>query len=207
MTKAEIISYVSNNLKKIDKTNKYHDVVLEKAITLAFNQGYSEIYDQDPRLLDNYTTVYGGSGTPISVASHPNTSIYEATLPGPYVPFRDKNSGVRKVVSFAANAPKCYPITRHEFDIIANTLVGEMNNSNDPRIYYVVRGGVLQFYGINAYAASGVMIDMVIPFDQYSSTDQVIIPFAKDMQLVGVVIEALRTMPGVDLTDNNADTE
>ena len=40
MTKAEIISFVSNNLLKIDKTNKYHHNVLEKAITMAFNQGY-----------------------------------------------------------------------------------------------------------------------------------------------------------------------
>ena len=58
MTKAEIISFVANNLKKIDKTNKYHPIVLEKAITLAFNQGYGDVFDQDPRLLDNFTKTY-----------------------------------------------------------------------------------------------------------------------------------------------------
>lgn len=206
MTKVEIISFVSNNLKKIDKTNKYHDRVIEAAITLAFNQGYSDIFDRDPRLLDNYTRTYGGSGTTIVIAANSDTGIYESTIPVPYVPFNDKNSGVRHVASETQSDFKFYPITKREFDSMANTLTGELN-ANDPRGYYVVRGGTLEFYGVAAVASAGCRMDIVIPFNQHANSDQVLIPFAKDMQLVAAVIELIRTIPPVDLKDNNADIE
>ena len=206
MTKAEIVSFVSNNLKKIDKTNKYHPIVLEKAITFAFNQGYSDIFDKDPRTLDNYTTTYGGGGSAIAIAANANTGIYESTIPSVYVPFRDKNSGVRNIATPTVSSFKFYPMLKREFEILPNTLVGELN-ANDPRGYYVVRGGTIEYYGVAAVAAAGVRMDVVIPFDKYGDDDVVLIPFGKDMQLVYAVIEALRTIPPVDLKDNNADTQ
>lgn len=206
MTKAEIISFVKNNLSKVDKTNKYHNVVIEKAITIAFNQGYSNVFDQDPRLLDNYTRTYGAGGTPIAIAADGDTGIYTATLPVPYVPFKDKRSGVRHVASVAPGSFKFYPITKKEFDLLANTLTGELN-ANDPRGYYVVRGDSLEFYGADAVAAAGCRMDIVIPFDEHASSDQVLIPFAKDMELVLAVVEALKGITPVDLKDNNVDTK
>jgi len=206
MTKAEIVSFVSNNLKKVDKTNKYHARVIESAITLAFNQGYSDIFDKDPRLLDNYTKTYGGGGTPIAITADANTSIYTSTLPEQYVPFRDKNSGVRSVATVAQSAFKLYPMAKREFEIFPNTLSGELN-ANDPRGYYTVRSNTLEYFGVASVAAAGVRMDIVIPFDKYASTDVVLIPFGKDMQLITAVIEVLRSMPAVDLKDNNADTQ
>lgn len=206
MTKAEIISYVKNNLQKIDKTNKYHRIVIEKAITLAFNQGYSDIFDQDPRLLDSYTKTYGADGSPVTIAAAANSGIFTATIPVPYVPFKDKKSGVRNIAPVVPGSFKFYPITKYEFEILPNTITGELN-TNDPRGYFVVRGGTVEFFGVDAVAASGCRMDIVIPFDEYGSTDQVLIPFAKDFLLVGGVVEALRTIPKVDLSDNNADKE
>ena len=207
MTKAEIISFVQNKLKKIDKTNKYHDVVVEKAITLAFNEGYSTIFDQDPRLLDNYTKTFGGAGTPIAIAENSDTGIYESTLPSIYVPFRDKHSGVRHVATVAVSDFKFFPASKKEFEILPNTLAGELN-PNDPIGYYVVRSATLEYFGVtSAIASAGCRMDIVIPFDQYADTDQVLIPFAKDMQLVTLVTESLKDIPPVDLEDNNADTQ
>ena len=81
MTKAEIISFVWNNLKKVDKTNKYHRIVIEKAVTIAFNQGYSDIFDQDPRLLDNYTVTHGDSiGDLITTEDEANTTIWKVDI-------------------------------------------------------------------------------------------------------------------------------
>ena len=207
MTKAESISFVSNNLKKIDKTNKYHPVVIEKAITIAFNQGYSDIFDRDPRLLDNYTVTYGGGGTPIAIAADANTSILESALPAEYVPFKDKNSGVRSIATVAQSAVKFYPASKREFEILPNTLVGELN-ANDERAYYTVRKDTIEYYGVpSAVVSAGVRMDIVIPFDAYSDGDDVIIPFGKDLQLIQAVIELMRTIPQVDLKDNTADTE
>jgi hypothetical protein len=206
MTKAEIISFVANNLKKVDKTNKYHPVVIEKAITLAFNQGYSEIFDKDPRLLDNYTKTYGGDGTAIAIAANANTSIYESAIPEEYVPFRDKNSGIRNIATETQSVFKFYPASKREFEILPNTLVGELN-ANDTRGYYTVRSETIEYYGVASVAAAGVRMDIVIPFDKYASADVILIPFAKDKQLIDMVIETMRGMPQVDLKDNNADTE
>ena len=208
MTKAEIISYVKNNLKKIDKTNKYHDIVLEKAITLAFNQGYGDVYDQDPRLLDNYTKTYGGSGTPIAITANGNTGIYESTIPEVYVPFKDKHSGIRHIATIARSNTKFFPVSKKEFELLPNTYTGELSeNASNIRCYYVVRGSTIEYHIPTAIASAGVRIDMVIPFDKYASTDMVLIPFAKDMQLVSAVIEAMRTIPAVDLKDNNSDMQ
>ena len=207
MTKAEIISFVKNNLIKIDKTNKYHPAVIEKAITLAFNQGYNDVFDKDPRQLDNYTVTYGGAGTPVAISLNAHTSIYSSTIPVEYVPFKDKNSGVRNIATEVQSSTKFYPVSKKEFEILPNTLIGEMN-TNDPRVYYVVRNGSIEYYGLPAAVMlNGVRMDIVQPFDAYSDTDNIIIPFGKDVQLVGAVVEILRSIPAVDLKDDNADTE
>lgn len=207
MTKAEIISFVRNELGKIDKTNKYHPVVIEKAITIAFNQGYNDVFDQDPRVLDNYTVTYGGDGSPIAIAADANTGIHESSLPAEYVPFKDKNSGVRNIATVAQSAVKFYPVSKREFEILPNTLVGELN-ANDERAYYVVRKDTIEYYGVPASVVHiGVRMDIVIPFDNYADDDDVLIPFGKDLQLIAAIIEILRSTPKVDLIDNNADTE
>jgi len=212
MTKAEIISFVQNNLRKIDKTNKYHPVVLEKAITIAFNQGYGEIFDADPRLLDNYTRTYGASGTPIAITADANTGIYTSTLPEEYVPFSDKNSGVRHIATEAISASKFFPVAKREFEILSNTLAGELSGEapsvddyTDERCYYVVRDTTVEYHITATTASNGVRMDIVIPFDKYLGDDVVIIPFAKDAQLISTVIDMLRAIPPVDLKDNNAD--
>ena len=202
MTKAEIISFVWNNLQKVDKTNKYHRVVIEKAITIAFNQGYTDIFDRDPRLLDNYTVSYGASGS-ITPAANATTGILEATLPVEYVPFPDKASGVRKVIpeNYGSIPDRFYPMNKQELVMAGSTLYGEI----DDRWGYVVRKDILQLYKPSGAATFEIRIDIVQPFDAYSSSDTVIIPFGKDAQLLTAVIEILRTIPPVDLQDNNAD--
>ncbi len=203
MTKAEIISFVKNELGKVDKTNKYHPVVIEKAITMAFNQGYSDIFDKDRRLLDNYTVTYHT----VAIAAAATTAILTSTLPAKYVPFADKNSGVRNIATIQQSAVKFYPASKREFEMIPNTLVGELN-TNDERAYYVVRKDTVEYYGVPASVVSaGVRMDIVIPFDNYASDDNVIIPFGKDMQLIPAVIEILRSTPKVDLKDDNKDIE
>lgn len=203
MTKSEITSFVWNNLKKIDKTNKYHPIVLEKGITFAFNQGYNDIFEKDPRLLDNYTIGYGRIGSELIPTVNSTTELYEVTLPTSYVPFPDKASGVRKVYpQLKATYPnhRFYPMSRHEINVAPDTAFGEI----DTRFGYCVRKDTLEFWGTVDF---NVTIDIVVPFDEYAATDSVIIPFGKDMQLVYAVIEAMRTMPPVDLKDNNADTQ
>ena len=203
MTKAEIISFVKNELGKVDKTNKYHPVVIEKAITLAFNQGYNDVFDQDPRLLDNYTVTY----PTVAIAADGTTAILESTLPAEYVPFKDKNSGVRNIATIQQSDVKFFPASKREFEILPNTLIGELNTA-DEIAYYVVRKGTVEYYGVPATIVSaGVRMDIVIPFDNYAADDTVIIPFGKDIQLIMAIIEVLRSTPNIDLIDNNTDTE
>jgi len=198
MTKAEIISFVRNNLRKIDQTAKYHRVVVEKAITLAFVQGYGDVFERDPRLLDNFTVTYGISPA-VTTSLDSTMNIYKATLPVQFVPFKDKASGVRNVFTQAKSTTKFYPMSKYELDIADNTMFGEI----DDRIGYCVHGTQLLFYRMTG--VTNVRIDVVQQFDEYDDDDEVMIPFAKDMQLVTAVIELLRGIQPVDTMDDNSD--
>lgn len=200
MTKREITSFVWNNLQKFDKTNKYHPVVIEMAITLAFNQGYTEVFEKDPRRLDNFTVSYGETGdTLLTELNADGNLMYEVLLPVSYVPLNDKASGVRHVFTLAKSSTKFYPMYKYELDIADNTLMGEIDN----RIGYCVRQTKLEFYRMTG--VTSIRIDVVQPFTSYNATDDINIPFGNDQKLMDMVIEKLRGLPLVDLKDDNSD--
>lgn len=204
MTKAEIISFVKNSLKKIDETMQYHPVVIEKAITMAFNNGFSDVFMVNPQELDEYTKSYGDTaGTNITATLNSVTGLYESTIPQVYVPIPDKASGVRHVFTLAYGTTKFYPMTKSELDMATSTLFGELKGSGY-RIGYCVRGTKVEFYGMTStIATAGVRMDLLIPFDKYSKTDEIKIPFSQDHKLIQAVIESLRAVPVPDLKDDN----
>lgn len=200
MKKEEITSFVYNNLLKIDKTNKYHINVIEKAITIAFTQAYTDVFERDPRLLDNYTITYGKTGdTLLTELDGDGSTMYVATIPVTYVPFNDKASAVRHIFTLAKSDTKFYPMSKYEMDIASNTLFGE----TDDRIGYTVRQTMIEFY--NMSAITSIRIDIVQQFDQYDAAEDINMPFGNGQSLVDAVIERLRGIPPVDLTDNNSD--
>ena len=200
MTKEDITSLVYNHLLKVDKTNKYHINVIEKAVTVAFTQAYTEVFERNPRLLDNYTVTYGKTGDTLETAVDGDGSgMYVATIPVTYVPFNDKASAVRHIFTLAKSDTKFYPMSKYEADIADNTLFGE----TDDRIGYVVRQTTIEFYGMTAITS--IRIDIVQDFDQYEATDDINMPFGNEQSLIDAVVERLRGIPPVDLTDNNSD--
>jgi len=58
MTKKEWTSYIYNHLQKIDETNKYHPVVIEKTIDTVYSQLFSEAYIRDPKGMWQYVRDY-----------------------------------------------------------------------------------------------------------------------------------------------------
>ena len=58
MTKKEWTSYIYNHLQKIDETNKYHPIVIEKTIDTVYSQLFSEAYIRDPKGIWKYVRDY-----------------------------------------------------------------------------------------------------------------------------------------------------
>ena len=58
MTKAEWISYITNHLKKIDETRKYHPKVVEKTIDTVHSQLFSEMYARSRKGMFKYLKTY-----------------------------------------------------------------------------------------------------------------------------------------------------
>lgn len=201
MTKSEIRSLVKNILGNVDKTNRYHPEVIDATIERAFNQAYSDIFMRNPQDLDNYTKSYGADGTAIPVAEDGNTGIDTLTIPADYIPLPDKASGVRGVYTITTGGKLFYPMTATEFDLITrNTHTSNVS----AEIGYVVRGGKLEFWNMDATTlAAGVRMEILIPFRTYADTDDVLMPFSRDVDLMQAIFNILGIVPPTDLEDDN----
>lgn len=213
MNKEAIISTIRGLLPREDKTQRFHPAVLEAVIEVVLKEMYVEVYKINPNLLDNYCKTYGAD-TPIVVSSEPSSGIYFSTLPSPIVNIPDKSSGVRHIYPIVQTGNVFVPMDARETDLIYNTDVAVVTSKigyrvrQDTRVdYYHMSGGII---------ASGVRMDLLIPFSQYLDTDTVNIPELGDAggasryyQTMGIafvdkVLKVLQVIPPADLSDDNA---
>jgi len=197
MTKAEYRSLIKNLLAKIDKENKYHEMVIDHAVDHALAQIYWEVWKQNPPELDNYTKEYGVS-TAITVTQNATTTIYESTIPEVYIPMPDKASGIRHIFTLEQGGIVFVPMSQTEIDYVPNTLVGELTD----RIGYAVKNEKVEYWNMNAVvAAAGVRMEILIPFTAYEDDDVVKLPFGINEEILQLVLVYLKDLPEVDLND------
>ena len=201
MTKAEVIGHIKSLLPREDDTNKYHDNVIAAGIERVFNQIFYTMALKNERELDDYSTSYG-EATAITVTEDSTTGMYSSTLPAQIVPLPWKRSGVIGIYTAEEGEVAFHPMTRKEAELAPNTLYGLVGS----RIGYIVRGSRVDYYNMNStVAAAGVRMDLIVPFTDLASTDEVKFPYGYDMDIVNAVVELGRSIPPVDLKDNNSD--
>src|SRR5512139_4073208 len=131
MTKGEMRDSVKNELRRLDKTAKYHDRVVDAAIEHSMNQFLYDLYRQDPRNIDTYVREYG-TYVPLEVVENLATEEYYTDLPAPYVVFPDKQSGVRYVIGHDHDHSHLYPMSMTERILAHNTYIGANSPAEDP---------------------------------------------------------------------------
>jgi hypothetical protein len=204
MIKRELLSLCKNLLPREDKTNKYHDEVVAAAIGVVYANMLNDIYYENPKELDNYTTTYGVP-TALTVLEEASTGIYYTTLPVAYIPFRDKASGVRRIDAQTQAGNIFYPMDAREADLAFN---GSMFYQAGNKIGYVVKRTRIEYFNMTtAVETSGVRLDIVVEFSSLDEDDVVKIPHGKEKELIAGTLEMLGVIPPVDLRDNNADAK
>jgi hypothetical protein len=214
MIKQEIRSLARNSLPKVDKTNRWHDRYIDAAIEKALASMYHDIFTMNPLGLQRYTKGYGYT-TPIVVNTQVSTGRKYCTLPESIIPLEDKSSGVRRI-STPINGPfMFFPMDAREMDLVANGCYFDTTNT---KVGYIVTQTEVEFYNIPAsIVASGVRMDLLVPFSKYGEDDEVKIPEITDISgwgnktasatFMDRVMQILGVVQPVDLRDDNAPRE
>lgn len=204
MIKEKFIDLVRAHLQQEDKTNRFHPMVVEYAISDCYNEMLVKTYTKDLYDLGVFSKKYGDSGTPVAVAQNTNTLEYYSTLPAEIVPLPDINSGVLEILSLQSNSLVFAPMKRDEIKQIEGL---EVQDIDDVIGYTVYKDRVVYTGMTTAIAAAGVVMTLVIPFHAYSDTDIVYFPKGQERTIIEMVLTQLGVIPPKDLLNNNGEAK
>lgn len=203
MIKQEIVSLVKNEVGVIDPTAQFHPRVLEAVIEDTLREMYGELYQKNPRLLDNYTKQYGTT-SPVAVTLEATTGIYYSTLPEKIINLPCSGSGVRHIYTTARSGNTFVPMSAVEADLVYNTDVASVSTKIGYRVRQDTR---VDYWNTSATVrTNGVAMDLLIPFSAYLDDDVVMIPESttKEGTFLARVLQKLSVVPQPELLDKNA---
>jgi hypothetical protein len=208
MTRGEMRASVQGALRRIDKTAKFHDKLVDQAIESSMNQFLYDLYRKDPRDLDIYTREYG-TEVALAVTENESTEEYYTAIPTPYVVLPEKNSGIRYVVSHNRDKTMVYPMSDREMLLARTSHIGNSTSDDgDPytRSFFAVRGQKIIYFHVNSdFINAGVRMGIVVPFTGYADSEEVNVPFGQDDKIFVSVMQKLMQQQPVDQKDNNKD--
>lgn len=208
MIKEEIRSVVWNLLPKYSQGTEYHKEVIDRAIEKVINQLYTETFLRDPLSIQRYTKRFG-TITPITVSQDATAGIYYSNYPTGVqpVPLPDKSAGVRRVTTPAQGGIKFYPLDIREFELITS---GSYYSLASGIIGYVPTRERVEYYNMTAaIVATGVRMDLLVPFSDYAETDQILIPENPNTEgetFTDMVLKILGVIRPVETKDDNVTT-
>ena len=195
-----IIDWLAGGDAPTDVKGRYHPEIIGKHVAIAYNTIIHDAYNEalsanDMSQLDNFTKAY--SSVPVVLDSardryYSNFPAGVAKLP--------KNSSIRHISPMKDEA--------NAFAYIENTSISvfselEVSQVDDIPAYFVEGDKV--FYHWRNEMVETVLMKLVVPFDEFSDTDEVSIPAGKDQMVFGMIAELLRGKPPEDvINDNNA---
>jgi hypothetical protein len=204
MRKDELRSLIINLANKYEETERFHSRFVDAAIEKGLNEFYNLIFLRNHHELQRYTYQLGYT-TPIAVALEASTGLYYANYPTGYhpIPIPDKAMGIRRVSTPAQGGTLFFPMDARELDLVTH---GHFVNSVTATIGYVPRRTRVEFYNITAAViASGVRMDCLIPFSEYSDSEIVLTPELtgdEGQGLVERILAMLSQVKPVELNEN-----
>ena len=199
MTKAEWISYITNHLKKIDETRKYHPKVVEKTIDTVHSQLFSEMYARSRKGMYKYLKTYTDTLTgDVAV----DTAI---EVDNPAVMLPRINGGFFDVyykVADAGDKVLCELTGRDMFNRSVNSTYDTLGLQGKRLVCSFDEG----LYFNTALSNTDAIYYTILPkFSTLSSTDEVRLPVGAEEVVADRVLDTMRLIPPVDLQNDNAD--
>ena len=191
MTKEQLIDLIR---ERLPDNIEWHEGIIEKNISMAFNQIFYDTFRKDSANLDLYCKTYLQD-----VLYEENTDTYYSVLPVvSIVQFPDPADGVRRIQREKGIGVEFIPITGNmgivsdDDEILAQSEI----------IGYRVTNGRIEYRWMNPRITK-VKMDVVRTFESYDWTEQIYIPSGKDEQLISLIINFLQGQPMKDLVNDN----
>lgn len=203
MRKIELIELVQDYLAGGDAPDdvrgRYHPEIISNMLAMAFNDIIMATYLEaktysDYSMLDSWALNYTL-----------NITNSKVTLPYPPVQLPN-NMGIRQVSPSDDNT-NAFAYRENNANAVFAAL--EVGSISEKGTFYLemettTKGNVSVLYlGNVPTGCNSVKVKMIVPFEQMDDYDYVSIPGGKDKQLIGNVIEILRSKPPEDIINDN----
>ena len=200
MTKQQTIDYYRHIVGQIDPTGKYHEVIVEKAISGACN---SIIYDAFSKHMQQNLDLYMKGYTAIPVVLDNTTNDYYCILPTKIMQLPLLGDGVREVTTLQSHAIEFIPMTTDTAAMYPRMEASQVMN----HIGYTVlldRVILTDLEGRLGTSINSVNMRLVRPFEAYDDTEEFYVPAGQDERLDQLVISKLGIIrPTLLKNDNN----
>ena len=194
MTKNEWIFYIKNIVGASEKTARYHPAQIELVLERAYNQILYDYSFDETEDMNYFTKEY----TAVAVSLDATTNRRYSTLPAKIVQMPRNRMSVRHINTNQGTDLQMFPMTERQWELVGSSDADTYNT----RIGYMVRYPKIWYYNMPAYVATVRMV-LVIPFSQYASTDEVMIPAGREQDFERMALEMSGYIQPVDLLNKN----
>ena len=206
MTREQLIELVQRKLEggnlHPDLKGKYHPEVVAKCVGLAYNQLINDTYESSDRSilsLDPYTVTYKD----VAITCDEDTDTWYSLFPASVLMLPDKQVGLRLVAPMSDNTSTVFaPAEKNSWDVFANLEVGLV----DPSIGYSVKPDRVE-YAEKPIDIDTVRMELIPSFDAYEDTDEVKLPFGKDIMIFQLVVQILTDEKAEHQSNDNSDKQ
>ena len=208
MTKIEYIDFIRNSLSMVDKTAKFHRAQVEAAINLAVNSAFYDLYAKGDKhvkkSMERYSTLTVIS--PGLSTSLPNR--YRASLSVDVVDLPRVSGGVLEIIRKSDPNTSILSTTF----VPVSTMAGEQFYGSEASLPSNVIGfsysgsREIEFWGMSSFIFVVSHYARIIKqFKSHSNTDNVVLPYGKEEQIIEMVRQYLGAIPPKDLVNNNTE--
>lgn len=199
MTKKETIDYYKHIVGQVDHTNKYHPVIVEKAISAACNSVIYEAFKN--RLLQNIDLYMKGYPS-VAVLQDAVTKDWYITLPVTIMQLPILGDGVREITSPETHAVEFVPMSTDTAAMYPKFEASQVMN----QIGYTVlldRVVLTDLESRLGTTINSVNLRLVRPFEAYDDNETFYIPAGQDERVDQLVLSKLGIIRPTGLKNDN----
>ncbi len=210
MTKKEYIGFIRNSLPMVDQTSRFHHLQVEAAINIAVNSVFFDMYESNPKRFRKSMERYSEFEI-ATLAEGVPTGRYRTTLTYDVVDLPRKTGGILGIMQKSSAGIAEISTTTTDY-VPVSIMEGEQLYGSESSL----PGGVvgfswsgareIEYWGISdADAALGVYVRAIKQFKSYADTDNLLLPYGKNQQIIDKVREYLGVTPPKDTINDNSD--
>jgi hypothetical protein len=202
MNKKARIELVQNALTGImtqEDLNKFDERIIGARINDAYNSLLIDAFLKKLINIDGYTKQYRS----VAVTKDATTDRYFSVIPAKLVPLPNIQDAVRSINTTQGIDLSFVPISSEHLSLVQTLDMGRISTMIGYTLIQYDDDLLVEYLNMPVTITS-VLMRLVIPFEEYSDTDEVRIPGNSNM-LMDAVIKSLSITPKKDLKINSSD--